>query len=266
MKFSKTFAIATALAGAMLIASNASRADTPPQVRDLVIGRPVAQALVLLTTYRTPLLGGMFSSSDPRRCVRLELARTDASGRWPAGVAGRPGAVIADGVAGIAELTEQPAEGGGFVLVAQRLQSSAASERFGPEYSSEADAVAAREAFLRTSDGANHTAFTVKPYGAAGFQNFRMLQVKYVEVARGQQRYLTAAEADAALRGTVWTLAGRPDAQPWWDVLRRCQDAKLDNASLLPAVLDALQAASPEAARTPLQRDVLRAWRKRVGR
>ena len=209
------------------------------------------------------MLDGLFSSVDPRRCVRLGLARTDSSGRLPAKLAGGPSAVLAAGVSRIAALTIQPS-GNAFVLVAQRLQSSAMSERFGPEFPSEAEANAAREAWLRTPEGAEYTAFTVRPAGAAGFQNFRMLQVKYVEVARGQQRYAIEAEANAALRGTVWTLAGPTDPGPLRDVLGRCQEAKLDAPALLPALLDAVQAATPEAARTPLQQDVLRAWRQRL--
>lgn len=262
MTFHKNPFGALALAGLCLAASAARAADTPPIV-DLASGRPVAQALVVLTSWRRPFLDGLFSSNDPRRCVRIGFARSDAAGRVPAGSTGGVTAVVGGGVSRIAQLAIQPADRG-FVLAAQRLQSSPVSERFGPGYATEAEANTAREAWLRSPDGAGYTAFTVRPAGAAAFQNFRMLQVKYVDIARGTQRYATEAEADAAQRRTVWTLAGPLDSEPLWDALGRCQDATLDGAALLPAVLDAVEAATPDAARTPLQREVIRAWRKRA--
>lgn len=236
-------------------------------VRDLITGRPVAQAeVVTVDSYRPPL-ASMFSSADPQRCRAIRFARTDDSGRLPSGIRGGVAFVRAPEVMGLAPDLMPVQEGSRYVLVAQRLQGGEGSEAFGPGHATQAAADAAREAFLASPEGREYTAFTVRPDGQSEFRNYRQLQVKWIEVARGVQSYADLPKADEALRASAWTLPGRADLTELRQALEFCGDARADGLELAGPLLDALERSpppDPHHARAAQQ--ALRHWRARLGR
>ena len=252
-----------ALLAALIAAENGwlSRGHPTPQrvVRDLASGQPIAHASVVLTDSYWPPLGSLFASADPRRCRSISFVRSDAAGQLPPGTQGGVAFVLAPGVARLASYVEPVADGERFVLVSKRLQSSERSEPFGPDagYGTQAEADAAREAFLASPEGHDYTAFTVQRSGEHVFRNFRMLQVRWIEVARSAERYLTKEAADEAWRATAWTLPGPADLAELSRALGWCYGARTHGLEHAAPLLDAL-AGVPDEAQT------VQHWRQRA--
>lgn len=246
-------------------------------VRDLITGRPVALAeVVTVDSYRPPL-ASMFSSADPQRCRAIRFARTDDAGRLPSGIRGGVAFVRAPEVKGLAPDLMPVQEGSRYVLVAQRLQGGEGgeggkgAEAFGPGHATQAAADAAREAFLASPEGREYTAFTVRPDGQSEFRNYRQLQVKWIEVARGAQAYADLPKADEALRASAWTLPGRADLTELRRALEFCGDARAEGLELAGPLLDALERspppdAPPDAHHARAAQQALQHWRARLGR
>ena len=231
-------------------------------VRDLPSGRPVPGASVVLVDKYWPPLGAMFASSDPQRCRSITFVRSDGAGQLPPDADGGVVYVSAPGVSTLAQYVSTVPDGARFALVTQKLQSSERAEPFGPGHASEAEANAARVAFLASPEGQDYTAFTVKPDGEDQYRNFRSLQVRWVEVARGGMRYATEAAAEEARRSAAWTLPGpgKPaDPTDLLDALAFCRDARVRGTEVLGTLLDAL-AAVPNAQAT------VQHWRQRTAR
>jgi hypothetical protein len=215
-------------------------ADAP--LVDLQSGQPIANAWVVLSRSKRSFFGSLFSSADPSRCTDVAFAQTDAGGRVK-GTDLYISALLAPGYAELSEATPVAASGGGFVIAHRYLQSSERAERFGGEYTNASEANAAREGFLRTPEGANYSAFTVKPDGESTFKNFRMLQVKYVEVARSRAIYATQAAANTALEQAYYAHRGAFAPHALLQTLWKCEDAKLRDLSQAKRFFQALHSA-----------------------
>lgn len=255
----------TALLAALVAAEQGwlSRGHATPQrvVRDLASGQPVGHASVVLVDRYWPPLGGMFSSVDPRRCRSISFVRSDAAGRLPPGTQGGVAFVLAPGVAKRADYLMPAADGSQFALVAQRLQSSERAEPFGPGFAMQAEADAAREAFLASPEGGDYTAFTVQPAGEHEFRNFRSLRVRWIEVARGAERYASEAAAGEALRATAWTLPGPAELSALHGALLSCHGARAHGLEHAAPLLDALDGATGGL---PGAQDTVQHWRERA--
>ena len=251
--------------------SRRSAPNVPQMVRMLATDQAVANATVMLVEIYRPVIASMFSSGDSRRCSSVSFVQTDASGRLPYGTSGQAAVVWAPGVAGQAGYLQAIQDGADYVMISQRLQSSRRSEQFGPGYATEAEAQAAREAYLRTPEGSNYTAFTSKRDGETDFRNYRMLQVKWVETARSARRFATEDAAKAARRDTVWLLSGAPDMTVLRQELGFCASdgVRVSGAALAAPLVDALERApSPEVSGTESAKQlrwVIETWRKRIG-
>jgi hypothetical protein len=263
----KIFAQSVRKIAALLAICSASlfAADANPNrpLLDLQQGKPIANAWVLLTQYKTPILGGLFSSADPRRCVRMDVVKTDAQGRHPDSKLW-VSAVLGAGIRGLSQPLSKPLGNGRFVLIDQVLQSSDDSERFGPMYDTEAQANQAREAFLKTAEGQNYTAYTVKPYGETKYGNYRMLVVKYLIRAQSLASYPSEAAADLAMKQHDYADRGVPDARAIVDVLGDCMDAKLVDAPRAKAFFAELQPLLVNLKLSDVDQMILRTWRERL--
>ena len=241
-------------------------ASSQREVRDLVSGQPVARALVVVVDSYRPPLASLFASADPRRCRTIDFVRGDDAGRLPDGIQGGVAFVLAPGVQGLAPYLSPIQTGDAYALSAQRLQGGEGAEQFGPGYATESAAAAAREAFLASPEGREYSAFSVRPEGAGEFRNFRQLQVKWIELARGAQRYPDLAAADQALRSHAWTLPGPADLTGLREALDFCHDAHARGLERAGPLLDALEHSNADADRTPDAQQTLAHWRTRVGR
>jgi hypothetical protein len=263
-RFSKWMGSYLASVGALLFVSVGCTQSAAPslQASELQTGAPIAGAIIVLSMSKRPFLGSLFSSADPSRCTRLGFVKTDAAGRFTPIKGMYPSALIAAGFVGLSQVDTIPDQGG-FVMRQQYLQSSEESEAFGLEYASEAEANQARLSFLASAEGQNYTAFTVRPPDSQ-FKNFRMLVVKYVEVARSTQRFATQAEADIAWRSTAYAIKGGFDAKLVLDVLASCQSVKATQPELGVLVLRAIEAALPADKRTATQAEYVRNFAKQL--
>ncbi len=253
-----------ALTAVLLIVQTGCSQSAEPMMHAKVLqsGAPIADAIIVLTQSKRPFFGSLFSSADPSRCVKLGFVKTDASGGFTPIQGTYPTALVAPGFVGLSQV-DTMVDQGAFVLREQSLQSSENSEQFGPEYPSEADANKARLSFLASAEGQNYTAFTVQPPNS-GFKNFRMLVVKYIEVARSKP-FKTQVEADAALDRSAFAIAGGFDADAVLQTLARCHAAKISQPELGVTVLRAIEAALPVAKRSSQQSEYLQYFAKQVG-
>ncbi len=254
--------LASLLLGCFAIPAWAADADPNRPLLDLQQGKPIANAWVLLTQYKTPILSGMFSSVDPRRCVRFDAQKTDALGRhapsklWVS-------AVMAAGIRGLSRPQSKRSSDGRFVLFEQVLQSSEQSEQFGPMYPDQAQADQARLAFLKTAEGQNYTAFTVQRYGDSGYSNFRMLVVKYIERARSVASYPSAAAAELALKQNNYADRGVLDTAEILDVLGDCMEAKLVDQSRAKAMFAEWEPMLRNVKLSDVDMMIMQTWRDR---
>ena len=254
----------TTIHAALLMLTGCTQSAAPlMQAKVLQTGAPIADAIMVLSMSKRPFIGSLFSSADPSRCTGLSFVKTDAAGRFTLLKGMYPSALIAAGFVGLSQVDAIPDQGG-FVMREQYLQSSEDSEAFGSEYASEAEANQARLSFLASAEGQNYTAFTVRPPDSQ-FKNFRMLVVKYVEVARATQRFSSAAEADIAWRSTAYAIKGDFDAKLVLDVLARCQSVKATQPELGVLVLRAIEAALPADKRNATQAGYVRDFAKQLG-
>ena len=122
-------------------------ASSQREVRDLVSGQPVAQALVVTVDSYRPPLASLFASADPRRCRTIDFVRGDDAGRLPDGIQGGVAFVLAPGVQGLAPYLSPIQTGDAYALSAQRLQGGEGAEQFGPGYATESAAAAALTAY-----------------------------------------------------------------------------------------------------------------------
>ncbi len=251
-------------------------ASAPPRVvRDLVSGRPVPQATVVVADYDRPFFGGIFSSAPPVACRSIAFVHSDDAGRLPGDLRGAVQFVLAPGVRGLASPLDAISTGDHYALVVQHpeVRSDATPEVFGPSYDTLEQASAAAQVFRASPQGrAYDVAFQAShaENGRMAYRTTRVPRPRMVESARAVQRYATQKRAEADLINAAWTLAGPgPSTEDEMDELEKaivcCHDRPARGIERVGPLLDLLERAKADAGHPPLpdRAKIIRHWRQR---
>jgi hypothetical protein len=246
------------LAGVLLLSIAGCSSVESARIVDAQTGKPLANALVVLTEFKQPFFAGLFA--DGLHCEKIAFSRTDSDGKI-APVTGilmrglKARHVVADGYRDIKVVGVEKFDGR-YVLRIKEMSALTDSQQIGPQYSTRSEADAALAKFLATPDGPKYDTFTIQRAGE-GHTNWAHLRANWVELARFNQTFATESEAEQMWKATRFALGGAPDVDAFLSTFARCYDARLGEEAMGIEVLRKIESLLPLGKRTSDQQQTL---------